>query len=261
MRNIYLFCVVFLYTYFSSSSLVAQDIAGQHEIKNSNYFKVEFAAVGASVNLAANKTGANANLLSSQSDVGIATTLFRVTHLFSPKLGWYAGVNMNLFKENKSPYYNASFSDIMGEFGMSLFYGGYVPSPLVDVGLVYRIEKNKWDINPRLGFGYGSVLLDRDSDKRQKLVDGSSERSLYKQRAAAAMLNLGIGANYFFGKRSFIAFNATIQQPLEKSYAELTLFTNDVKTDYKKYSSSSIGRDLNLTVGYGFIFGKRKVPN
>jgi len=247
--------VLFLF----SNSVHAQDSVFREIKTKSNYFKVEFSGIGASLNMERNSTNPNANLLSNSSDVGIATTLVRFTHLFSEQFGWYAGINMNLFKEQKSPYYNSSFGDFIGELGLHAFYGGFTPKPMVEAGFVYRIEHNRWDIHPRIGFGYGNLLIDRDSDKKQKLTDGTIERAIYKQRSASSTVNFGVGTHYFFSKKSFIALNIALQQPLSKSYAELTKSINDVQTEYKKYSSSSSGRDLSLTVGYGFIIGKRKV--
>lgn len=257
MKSIYFYiglCICFPFL----SAQAQENIVNREKEKN-KYLKLEVLGVGASVNFYSVNNKVNSNLLSGQSNIGLSSTILRATHLFSPTLGWYAGINMNLFKEKKSPYYDATFGDVIGEFAMSLFYGGYIPSPIVDGGLVYRIQKSKWDINPRIGYGYGSVLFDRDSDKTKVNSEGSQERTVYKQRIGSSVLNLGIGANYFFGKRSFIALNTTFSQPLQKSYAELSVFKDDVQTEFRAFNSSSIGRNLNLTVGYGFFIGNRNV--
>lgn len=251
--------IFYLFLFFYCINVQGQESNTPTIEKKSNYFKIEFAAVGASIDLSTSKSLVNANLLSSRADMGIATTFFRVTHLFSDKIGWYAAMDMNLFKERKSPYYQAAFGDVVGDFGLSLFYGGFIPSPQIDAGIVYRIESKRWDINPRMGFGYGIILLDRDSEKIQSLTDGTIERTVYKQKSASTLLNLGVAAHYFFGKRSFIALNASFKQPLAKSSATLTLFKDDISSEYQKYSSASVGRDINLTVGYGILLGKRKV--
>lgn len=252
----YLLCLILFGTCTFSQ---AQEDNFQRKDSNSNYLKFEFSGVGASINLAGRSSGADRNLLGDRSDIGYSATILRVTHLFSDKLGWYGAFKIDLYKERKSPYYQASFMQDFGEGLGILFFGGHHPSGVYEGGLVYRVTRKKWDINPRIGFGYGSLLLDRDSDRSKKEEDGRVSRAVYKQRSASSLISMGVGAHYFFGKRSFIALNAALQQPLNKSYGELTTFIDDVQKENRKYSSSSIGREFNLSVGYGFRIGKRNL--
>jgi len=241
---------------FSTFHVVkAQDSLARPMPEKANYVKIEIFSIGASVDLASSGGKANAELVGSRQNVAFSSN-FRLTHLFSSKLGWYAALKLDLLKEKKSPYYDGI---PVGEMLMQLFYGGYTPAVAAEGGLVYRIEKGRWDIHPRMGFGYGIFLLDRDSDKSKPLENGTVQRNVYTQRASGALLSLGLSSHYFINKRSFLSFNIGFQQPLKSSYGQLDTFLNDVPAESKRYSSAGIGRDLNFGVGYGFTIGKRKL--
>lgn len=248
-----------LLSFLYFNSVQAQEDSLNRSFKKSNYLKIESFGSGGSLDLGGNGSNPDAELMSKRSALGFAGTILRVTHLFSNKLGWYTTLEMDLIKEKRSPYYKASFNDAIGDIMMGVFFGGLTPNIVLDVGMVYRIEKKNWDINPRLGLGYGTLLTDLDSDKSRKMEDGTTARTIYKQRSGNIILKTGIGAQYFFGKRSFVSFNVDIQQPLEKSYAELSVLIDDDISDYRKYSTARAGRNLSFGVGYGLVLGKRKV--
>lgn len=244
-----LFCSFIIYCFNKAQ---AQDNSLQHK----NYVKVEFIPIGISADLSNKGSGTDRYLLGGRQDLAYSGVL-RITHLFSKKIGWYAGLKMDFIKEEKSPYYNASFENEVGEFISKLFFGGYLPATIIDLGAVYRIEKNKWDIHPRIGFGYGFFIQDLESDKQNKLEDGSTIRNVYEQKSGSAVVNVGLTANYFFTKKSFVSLNTGFRQPLNKSYGQYSTFVDDVLIDDRMYKSSSLGRDFSLSVGYGFIIGKR----
>lgn len=245
-------CLIGIFSTFHVAH--AQDSLARPVQEKSNYLKIEIFSIGASVDLASSGGNGDAALVGSRQHVALSSA-FRLTHLFSQKLGWYGALKLDLLKEKKSSYYDGI---PVGEVLMQLLYGGHTPAVAVEGGLVYRIEKGRWDIHPRLGFGYGMFLLDRDSDKSKKLENGVVQRNIYTQRASGALLSVGLSSHYFINRKSFLSFNIGLQQPLKSSYGQLNTFLNEVPAESRKYSSAGIGRDLNLSVGYGFTLGKRK---
>lgn len=234
-------------------SVQAQDSVSRVENYKRNYVKVEIFSVGASADLSGSKNHPDRELMGTRQDIALSSAI-RINHLFSQKLGWYAGLKLDYLDEKSSAFYDAI---PVGEILLRVFYGGFVPAYTVDAGLLYRIETKRWDIHPRVGFGYGLFLLDRDSDKSKKLEDGSNQRNIYKQRAASSLVNLGVSSHYFVSRKSFISLNATLQQPLGKSYGELSTTIDGQPTVNRRFESAGIGRNLTFSVGYGFTIGKR----
>ena len=219
--------------------------------------KFEFLLLGLEGNLAKKGSLGDERLLSERPNFAYTSAL-RVSHLFSDKFGWYAGLRMDYIDEKKSTYYNATVEKKIGEFMGKLLFGGSLPSAMVDLGAIYRIEKNRWDIHPRIGLGFGYFIQDLDSDTKIILTNGTTNHSIYNQRSGSMALNMGLSAHYFFTKKSFLTLNADLRQPLNKSYASNTSYMDDKLIGERKESSISLGRDFNLAVGYGFMLGKRK---
>lgn len=255
----------YCYNYFSCFFLLVSFIVVQaqednyhQQAKKSNYAKIELLTIGGSIDLSKSEPTSDFRLLSDRQDFALASGI-RITHLFSDKFGWYAGVNIDYLKSQKSPYYQGSYKNIIEEIITLIFFDKLFIGTALEAGGVYRIEKGRWDINPRLGFGHGYFIADLDSDKSRTLEDGRVFRGVYKQRSASTLMNVGVTANYFFTKKSFIVFNLGLQQPLGKSYAEYTTYMDDELIGSQRRTASIIGRNLNFNVGYGFTIGKRKV--
>lgn len=257
IKPLHYLSILFLIFLFSTNFVQAQEDNLTSSFNKNRYLKIEFSCLGGNIDL----SGSGSDLLGQRSVLGFAGSFLRVTHLFSNKWGWYAGTEMNLVKEKNSPYYNASFGDAVGEVMRRVLFGGFTPTVGADAGMVYRVEKKNWDINPRLGMGLGTLFLfDLESDKNKIQEDGTTERTMYKQRTGTNLfIKTGVSANYFYGKRSFVSLNLGIQQPLEKTYGELSVLIDDTQKEFKKYSSRKPGRDLSITIGYGLVLGKRKV--
>lgn len=247
-------CLLGLTTLLSFAQ--AQDSLSTGLLKKRNFVKLELVSFGASMDLShTDSKNSDAGLLGSRQGLAFSSA-FRLTHLFSQKLGWYTALKLDYLKEKRSEHYT-DFP--IGEILLRSLYGGFVPSYSLEGGLVYRIEKGRWDFHPRLGFGYGMYLLDRDSDKSQKQGDGTFLQTVYTQRASGALMNLGFTGHYFLGKKSFLALNIDFRQPLQESYGELTSSLNGGLEEHIKYSNATVGRALQLAVGYGFTLGKRKL--
>lgn len=78
----------------------------------------------------------------------------KATHLFSKRIGGYANIHFNFYREKESDQLKQSFTE---EFVQEFFYHIFGPiariRPSLDAGFTYRFEKNKWGLYPRLGIG------------------------------------------------------------------------------------------------------------
>lgn len=82
-----------------------------------------------------------------------------------------------------------------------------------------------------------------------------SEYSLaYQQKASSIFLNLGVSTRYFISPRSSLVLDINFQQPLQKSFAELVVKTNNGESDKKLYQTYTAGRNVNISPGYGVVF-------
>lgn len=175
----------------------------------------------------------------------------KVTHLFSGRIGWYANIHFNFYKEKDS---ELDVSGVVDDIFKGLYYGLFGPvariRPSMDIGLTYRFEKDRWALYPRLGAGY-MVYLANTENSKTKTKDGDERTISYRQKAHPAFLNAGFSVNYLFSERAYLVFNADFRQPLQKSYAELTQTTNGIETDRLYFQTKAAGRGLTCGLGIG----------
>lgn len=183
---------------------------------------------------------------------------YKITHLFSDKLGWFADIQMNFYHERPSEYLNEVQSDLITSliqaFG-ELFAFGH---PSFSAGMLYRIDHGRWRINPEVGLGYGYYLLNRDREKT-KTDNGVENSAYYKQRGHSLFMSFGVSANYFISKRCFFVLHANFQQPLQKSGADFIRLKDKVEVENISYKTTNIGKSINLSLGFGFTFGKKRL--
>ncbi len=256
MNKIFLLIITICFCSFS----YAQDIETKTFRPNNpydKYWQFNF-TTGANIDLIHSGSDPNSKLLSTRPTVAPMLG-FRVTHLFSKKIGWNASLQMNFYKEKKSEYFGSGIiGDVIEEFFNKTFWPVSILHPSFDVGIVYRIEQNRWNIYPTIGFGYMNYLLDTESTKSNTNVDGIQNSIIYKQYPSSLLfLNFGISANYYITERSFFVLNANFQQPLQKSHAELINITNKMETNKMSYQTTTAGRNLNIGIGFGFRFGEK----
>lgn len=200
----------------------------------------------------------NSILLSTRPDV-VPMFNFRVTHLFSKKIGWYANVQMLFYKEKKSAFFDSNkLSEAIDDFFDALFRPVARLHPSFEAGLVYRIEKNRWKVHPSIGLAYGAYLSEHTSSSSTTSGGQVKEGFSYKQPISPFYLGLGVSTNYFVSKRSYLSLKVNFQQPLGKTSAEFIQIEDGVETKNMSYKTSTAGRNLNLSLGYGFTFGKNR---
>lgn len=181
------------------------------------------------------------------------TTDLRFTYLFSRKWGWYGDLNFNHYSEKRPEGVEGSLENLFEDLVKFLFFGkGYIHTSL-SAGMLYRVEKGKWGLYPQVGIGKMRYLEDRSTEKtRTKNEEKVTVK--YRQKAAPLFVEAGFSANYYVARHFYLTLHAAYQQPIQKSYAEISYSRNDVAGEKTRYSSNSIGRNIKLSGGVGMVF-------
>jgi hypothetical protein len=208
---------------------------------------------GANIDMIRSGSSPESKLLGSRPNI-VPVVGMRLTWLFSDRIGAYAKLHYNLYKSEKTEYAQSSIiGEILEVLADHLFFPASRLYPSLDAGVVYRLEQDKWKIHPGIGIGYIRYLPDNNSS-RTWLKDESEETISYKQRASPIFLNMGLSTRYLVSQRGSLVLDINFQQPLQKSYAELTTRIDGVETDRKSYRTSTVGRNINVSIGYGITF-------
>jgi len=221
---------------------------------NNKYWQVNFTA-GTTIDLRYSSSAPAARLLMTPPDVAPMIAM-QLNHLFAKRIGWYANFQINFYKEKESSDANYT-SEFVENLANYFFPGITVFHPSFDVGLLYRIEKNRFRFYPSLGIGNNYHLTRRSSSKTIKDDEGVPNYYQYKQHPSYFSLNAGITVNYIISHESFLIFKIAFQQPLQKSDVRLiqSVDGNEINNSY--YETITAGRSLNISIGYGVNFGKR----
>lgn len=218
-------------------------------------------AAGTNIDLSGSSANPYSELLGSRPEA-VAMVKYRLTHLASRKIGWYADIQFNLHYDRRSEYLQSLAAEGIFAGLIEAFVEGFgemfaFMHPSLGGGLVYRIEHGRWKIHPEAGLGYGVYLFNREKSKTIEKYD-IEHHATYKQRASSWYMDVGLSANYFVTRRCFFALNAGFRQPLQRSYAEFVRTENNVEVERLRYETSRIGRSLNLSLGFGFTVGKKR---
>ncbi|MCC8187440.1 MAG: hypothetical protein LIP08_08005 [Bacteroides sp.] len=183
---------------------------------------------------------------------------FKITHLFSDKIGWYIHTQFNFYKQKDPENYQPGIVDEFWKEFMKWAFGPihYYTHPSFKAGFLYRIEKQRWRLHPHIGFGYAAYLPNVDR-KKTTTSQGHSKTSHYKQRVNTMIMDLGLSVNYYLTGNTYLLVNASYQQPLQKSYARLTTTVNEAETENIYYTVSTAGRNINTQVGIGFSLWRK----
>ena len=231
-------------------------ISINNELKPYSKYALIDLYAGANFDLSHSGSSPNAGLLGTRPDVAPLLGI-KFTHLFSKRVGWYANIQMNFYKDKQAEAVDQGF---LGSFTENLadvlFWPVSIMRPSVDAGLVYRFEQQKWRIYPSFGVGYVYHLRDRGFIKSSTGSDEVLHTVEYKQRASSLTLNMGVSANYYFSSRKYLFLSTNFVQPLQKSSGELVRMDNDVETERISYKTITGGRALNVSVGLGFAIGR-----
>lgn len=229
---------------------------GKHAVQpKENYTKMEY-MIGPNFDLFYAHKGDRPNLLSTRPMVAPSMGV-RATHLFSARWGAYAGLRMDFYEEKGTSAYDKGF---ISEFFESIFKELLGPlsllHPTLDAGISYRMGSGRWSILPSIGLGYGFPISEKKSSRSRLDDDGERHDVRFRQKVSSMQASCGVSANYFVSKRSFVTMNTHFFQPLGKSYAELVHETNGTQVSRTVQETSTVGRNLNLSIGYGFVFGE-----
>jgi len=176
----------------------------------------------------------------------------KLTHYFARKWGWYTQLQFNFYNSKRAKGIGSyTAGEFVEDLAKALLAPAFLTRPSIDAGVVYRIETVRWRLHPQVGFGWLSYLEPRSMEKR-KTVNQEEISIKYKQSANPMVANVGLSLNYFFSDRLYLLLNANFQQPLQKSWAEMTYFTNDIESKKVKQQSITAGRNINFHAGVGF---------
>lgn len=220
------------------------------------YFKLDF-SLGGNIDLIGSPSGQDVSILSSRPTT-VPSFGLRTIYLFSPKVGAYAGFRLNFFKERKFDFYKPGlFEEIFTAFFEGFFRPILISHPSIDAGLVYRIERRRWNMYPAIGIGYAQYVNTRSRSTSRTDGNGVRNDFHYEQKASSTTFNVGVSINHFLTRRGYLILNAGFQQPLQASYASFSQSQNDVEIAHVTYRNPTAGRAVMLDVGYGFIVPKK----
>lgn len=227
-----------------SSSALAQSSFSTYE----KGWQLDF-AVGGNFDLIKSSSNPASALIASRSDVAPMFAI-NINHLFSKKFGWYGNIQLSLYEEDdvlKTDEYGTTAKDV---FKMAFKDGGSL-HPSIDAGFLYRFESNRFRLYPSVGFGFNYHLSDQ---KATHTING--EGFLYKQSPSFLYVNFGLTANYYVTERGFIVLRAGFKQPIQKTSGKLMPIGGMGYPMTILHETTTAGRNLNVSIGYGFTFGK-----
>lgn len=253
MKLIHFSKLLFLGSALMLSNANAQQIESERISKPR--FKLDF-TLGPNFDIAPGADVSNSDIFGSRPTVSPFLGV-RATHLFAPKFGWYAGVNMNYYKEIKPTGYKQNVVEsFFEEFGNAIFGPISYVNPSIELGALYRIEQGNWSLHPSIGIGYDTYLGDKDTYKSKVKGDGPKHELTYDRNSSLFTAHVGLSTNYYVGRKTFVALHASYHQPLQAATAHLIETTDGVETSRFDFKSNGIGRGFFLGAGLGFVLGK-----
>ena len=218
-------------------------------------FKLDF-TIGPNFDISPSSGLRNQDIFGSRPEVSPFLGV-RATHLFSNKVGWYAGINLNYYKEIKPTGYTPTgLETFFDDFGNALFGPISYVKPSVNLGVLYRIESANWSIHPSLGIGHDSYLGDKSRSRSKTNEDGQKYELTYDRRSSLFTAHLGLSTNYYVSRKSYFALNASFHQPIQAATAQLVETTDGTEISRTDFRSNKVGRSIFLGVGFGFALGK-----
>lgn len=254
MKRTYI--VIFIFLFFSLFSYGQQMNSGNYHLNGQNSKFLLDLMAGANFDLISPGSPPGSKLFESKPKI-VPLAGFRFTYLFAEKFGGYARFHANLYSTEKSEYNPSGIADIVIDIIKKLVDVS-IPMvtkiyPAFDIGIIYRFEQNKWSIHPGVGIGYMTYLFDKESSKSVK-EDGVRYNVSYRQHASSIFLNFGLSTRYRLFNSGALFLDVNFQQPIQKSFAELVIHGDQTVHERKVYETSTAGRNINISLGYGFLF-------
>lgn len=216
-------------------------------------------SLGGGVNLdLAHRTSDNIPSLLTDRKVAAPLIDIRLMHLFAPKWGWYFSFVYKWVDKRQNEKIENQYALFKDKYYIESYDWG--PNDINstihgDVGVVYRIEKGKWALYPRIGIGvndqYGhdihSYLKEKGNNKLYEINFGPSEEESFE----TVNLAFGLNANYKISKKFKLFLDISYLQPFTSITGEFCMkdqFTKEI-VEYKSGSNSTLGRELNISMG------------
>lgn len=222
--------------------------------------------VGAGFDLAYRGGG---NMLTSMSEPKSVFPVvnLRLQHFFSRQWGWYTNIRLGIPVKYKRDCYAELVHAAEAYYVSNLVWDKQKPevNPCLDFGVTYRIENSHWAIYPRLGIGVNSVSYQRIHAELKKKGGNELYRIEYRVGGEsdygnatidAFILSAGVTVNYKLSRYCFLLLNVNYVQPLEKftCHEYVTDLYEKKEIEKRVFKSSTLARDLNISVGVGFPF-------
>lgn len=250
------FALIFIFLFFSLFSYGQQPQTENYHLNGQNSKVLLNLIVGANIDLISPGSSPGSKLFEYKPRI-VPLAGFRFTYLFAENFGGYARFHANLYATQKSEYAPYGITDIITDI-IKKIVDVHLPivtkiHPALDVGIIYRFEQNRWSIHPGIGIGYMTYLPYKESSKSFK-EDGFRYDVSYKQHASSIFFNFGLSTRYLISSSGALFLDINFQQPIQKSFAELVVHRDQKEHERKLYETSTAGRNLNISLGYGFLF-------
>ena len=206
------------------------------------------------------------NMLTALTDKGkvYPAINFRLQHFFSKKWGWYTNIHLGIPKKYKRDCYAELASALEADYYVSnLLADKQTPDVnfSMDGGVAYRIENSRWAFYPRLGLGVANVDIQNVYAELKKKGGNELYRIEYNHRDEYGnesldlfILSAGFTINYKLCRYLYLVLNTNYTQPIgQVSYNEYVRnLYNLTDREQRTYKSSTLARNLNVSIGVGF---------
>jgi len=248
MKNLFLTALSFFSFVFSFLPTYAQ-----HET-SSAYIADRYWSINLSGGIVLMRHASTSPLLSTRPNLG-AQQHFRVQHAFSKKWLWYAGYGANYYSTERPAILDPSHIGIHKEDVVEGIFGAFEALKLtLDGGIQYRIQAGRWEILPQLGLGYTVNDWGRDRE-----IDLKEEGTTLHYQMKGALLNMqaGLNGHFWLFRKGYLFMGITAEHPLQKAWGEAIYTKGEEEISRNKVRSARFGQNLNVELGYAFVFGRR----
>lgn len=193
-------------------------------------------------------------LLSTRPSLG-GQQRFRVHHAFSKKWIWYAGYGANYYSNDRPKILDPIQIGIHKEEVIEGLFGKFETLKLtLDGGIMYRIKTGRWEILPKLGLGY--TVNDWGRDREINLKEDGVKLH-YRMKGALPSVQAGLNSNLWLFPKGYLFMGLNAEHPLQKAWGKATYTKGDEEISKQQLRSSRFGQNLNIELGYAFVFGRK----
>lgn len=246
-------CILLFLTCCINMGLFAQGNAEVTQFPAQRYKPQLHIRFGLGANVDLSRPSDNPAALTLGSRPGVVPALdLRLAHLFARRWGWYADVRFKFFK-NRQDFDPMKDDEMMTFVKMALLSGQNVAHLAYSAGAVFRMESDRWQCYPRLGIGSSQYTFNRKSYN-----DFGGKNIVMDSNGTALCMDFGVSMQYLLCRQLALVFDVLWQQPLTSSKGYLQTEDDEAGAKEFTYRSSTIGRELNISLGVNFCFGLGK---